>query len=112
MAAHAPISPAEALHPDLLNARRDRPALVGAELRGDLLAELQLVVAPVVRAVARGEQHAREDQKDTHDGQRRAVEARIGRVRSLFHLRISWAPRATPATATRIASTVHAATCR
>src|SRR5262245_8772289 len=112
MATDTPIRAAEAFHPHLLDTGWDGVALVGAELRGDLLAELQLVVAPVVRAVAREKEHAREDQKDAHDRQRRAVEPRIGRVRSLLHFRISSAPRARTPTASRTASTVRAATCR
>ena len=86
--------------------------LLDAVLLRDHVLERELVIAPVVLAVAPGEEDRRDDQGDADDGEDRPVFPRIRRVGALFHLRSSPAAPATAATASRSASRGLAGTSR
>jgi hypothetical protein len=60
-------------HPDLLHTARQTGGLVLAKLAGHHLAELHLVVAPVVRAVAPHEQGRADHEDDADNRQHEAI---------------------------------------
>ena len=63
-------------------------ALSAPNFSATMLLELALVVAPVVRAIARRRTARDDDQQHPDDGQHRPVDARIRRVGALFHRQI------------------------